>query len=181
MVEVNVRELILRGNAPEGLKANALYLSGCTGLKALPEGLKANTLDLRGCTGLLQPTTKTDNVAAWLEANGVLSTGGKVILYKAVDGNGYTRRGLSGETQWIVGNTYVHPAWDPVNSECGFGKYHACAKPSYCYQFYPARTSRIISIEVAIADLYAWPLDKAEYPTKIGFRKGIVLTMEAAR
>lgn len=69
----DVRDLILRGRAPDGLtvrghlnlahqpalrslpanlSATSIDLSGCTGLAALPDGLRASRLVLDGCTAL---------------------------------------------------------------------------------------------------------------------------------
>jgi hypothetical protein len=111
--------------------------------------------------------------AGWLEDEGVQASKGKVVLFKRVSSDFKTQEGMPNETQWIVGSTVEHHAWNPTSEECGEGKYHACSRPFFCDEFRSKSGDRYVAIEIAVKDLYAWPA--ASYPHKVAFRKGKVL------
>jgi hypothetical protein len=161
----NGYEFEVKGN--KTIIKGPLYLSGCTGLTTLPDGLEVDgNLYLRGCTGLIiQPFLKRWNVPIINE---------KVILYKRVSEDFLTQEGTDHETHWAIGSTLTHPDWRPESDECVAGKFHACARPTWCNSFRSNKGDRYIAVEVAVEDLYEWT-DNPQYPQKIGFRKGTVL------
>jgi hypothetical protein len=109
----------------------------------------------------------------WLDHQGIEDTEA-VILFKRVSKDLKTQEGTPRETTWPIGATLEHPAWRPHTAECGAGKFHACSRPYFCDEFRNGdRSDRYIAIQIAKADLYAWP--NPEYPHKIAFRKGTVL------
>jgi hypothetical protein len=108
----------------------------------------------------------------WFDANGVEKTA-KVILFKRVSKDFKTQEGTSNETLWPVGSVVEHLSWNPTNSECGEGKFHACSTAHFCDEFRNLRDDRYIAIEVARKDTHAWK--NPSYPHKIAFKKGKVL------
>ena len=109
----------------------------------------------------------------WLDQQGI-DEAETVILYKRVSKDFKTQEREKWETTWAIGSTLEHPKWKPTDQECGAGKFHACSRPHFCDEFRDGdRSDRYIAIEIAKADLYAWP--NPEYPHKIAFRKGTVL------
>jgi hypothetical protein len=118
-------------------------------------------------------TPSTTN--AWLSAHGVTPDKEQnVILFKRVSANFRTQEGTQNETLWKVGLTLTHPKWNPTESECGEGKFHACAKTYFCDEFRFQKGDRYVAIQVAVNDLYVWPKNPG-YPHKIAFRSGTVL------
>jgi len=109
----------------------------------------------------------------FLEREGIEVTDGSVVLYKRVSKDWKTQEGTDRETTWTVGSVLEHPRWEPKQSECGAGKYHACSRPYFVDEFRNKDGDRYIALRVAVADLYEWP--NPEYPHKIAFRKGTVL------
>ena len=77
------------------------------------------------------------------------------------------------ETLWTIGSTLIHPHPDLKKTECGEGKFHACATPTDADQFRDTTGDRYIALSVPIKKAYAWP--KPDYPFKIGFSEGTVL------
>ena len=99
---------------------------------------------------------------------------GGVIVYKRVSFDYKTQEGTPNETLWIIGSTIEHPSWNPHEQECGAGKFHACAKTSWCDVFRNNKTDKYIAIEVAEQDLYEWTKNPS-FPQKIGFKKGKIV------
>ena len=98
---------------------------------------------------------------------------GKCVLYKKVSSDFKTQENTINETLWEIGKTITHKNWNPTKSECGEGKFHACATPRFCNEFRNNFGDRYIAISVKIADTYEWK--NGNYPTKIAFREGKVL------
>ena len=96
-----------------------------------------------------------------------------VVLFKKVSHEYKTQENTKNETLWIVGSAVEHQNWNPAQSECGEGKFHACARPYFCDDFRSEPGDRYVAIQVAVADLYEWK--NPQYPHKIAFRKGKVL------
>jgi hypothetical protein len=99
---------------------------------------------------------------------------GNIILYKKVSKDFKTQEGTINETLWKIGNIVKHPNWNPLSSECGEGKFHACIKPFWCDSFRNVKGDKYIAIKVNVKDLYEWT-NSPSYPQKIGFRKGKVI------
>ena len=116
---------------------------------------------------------KKDALEIWLEKEKLEIKDGSVILYKRVSYAFKTQEGTKNETLWSIGSTLEHPTWKPDGKECGEGKYHACSRAKFCDGFRNKSGDRYIKIEVRIEDMYAW--ENPSYPSKIAFRKGIVL------
>jgi len=95
-----------------------------------------------------------------------------IILYKKVSKDFKTQENTANETLWLPGTKVEHHNWNPTNSECGEGKFHACAKPYWCDIFRTNKGDRYISVKVNINDIYEWK-DNPVYPFKIGFRKAL--------
>ncbi len=108
----------------------------------------------------------------WLESQAIESAK-TVILFKKVSKDFKTQEGGKKETLWAVGSTLEHATWEPKTEECGEGKFHACSRPYFCDEFRNEKGDRYIALQVAKADLFAWP--NPYYPHKIAFRKGKVL------
>ena len=100
--------------------------------------------------------------------------GDSYVIFKRVSCDNKTQEGTENETLWIAGSVVEHPKWNPSEKECGEGKYHGCAKASWCDTFRSKRGDKYISILVEARDLYEWT-NSPTYPQKIGFRKGVVL------
>ena len=116
---------------------------------------------------------KKDALEIWLEKEKLEIKDGAVILYKRVSHDFKTQEGTKNETLWEVGTTLEHPRWKPDDKECGAGKYHACSRTKFCDEFRNKSGDRYIKLQVRIEDMYAW--ENPIYPSKIAFRKGIVL------
>ena len=123
--------------------------------------------------GIIQVVPVKDN-AGWLEAEGVTESDGAVVLYKRISKDWLTQEGAPNQTTWVIGEVKTHPAWNPTESECGAGKFHACSRPYFCDEFRETPGDRYIAIQVKVSDdLHAWP--GATYPHKIAFRECVVL------
>jgi hypothetical protein len=110
----------------------------------------------------------------YLERFNVETKGDKVYLYKRVSRDFKTQEGTENETLWMIGSTVEHPDWKPESSECGEGKFHACARPHWCSVFRSEKGDKFIKIEVDKKDIYEWK-NNPQYPQKIGFREGKVV------
>lgn len=113
-----------------------------------------------------------DGVEGWLDKEAI-EDGATIVLYKRVSKDFKTQEREPWETTWTAGAKLEHPKWSPSRGECGEGKFHACSRPYFCDEFRTVQGDRYIAIEVAKADLYAWP--NPAYPHKIAFRAGKVL------
>ena len=113
----------------------------------------------------------------FLDREGVEIKKGGVILFKKVSKDFKTQKDTKNETLWEIGSTVTHPAWQPKESECGEGKFHASSRPYFCDEFrIGIRDDKYIAVQIAVKDLkdlYEWP--NGLYPHKIAFRKGNVL------
>lgn len=98
----------------------------------------------------------------------------KIILYKRVSDDFKTQEYTSNETKWVIGEYIEHHNWDPKNSECGGGKFHACALPFLCDKYRYLPNDKYIAIEVDLKDIFDWQEEK-NHPNKIAFRAGTVL------
>lgn len=98
-----------------------------------------------------------------------------VILYKRVSHDFKTQEHTCNETLWTIGTTLNHKAWNPIDYECGSGKFHACPEPIYCDAFRSLSNDRYIAIKINIDDLYLWNSTEPSYPDKIAFKAGEVL------
>jgi hypothetical protein len=127
---------------------------------------------LKSKTATIIKPVKSEGVEGWLEAEGIKPSK-SVILFKRVSSDFKTQEREPNETLWTVGTTLTHPSWNPKESECGSGKYHACSRPYFCDEFRTIKGDRYIAIEIKKKDLYAWP--NAQYPHKIAFMAGTVL------
>ena len=99
---------------------------------------------------------------------------GKVILFKRVSKDFKTQEDTINETSWIINSIVKHNSWNPENSECGKGKFHACSRPFFCDEFRSIRGDKYIAIEVLIKDLFEWK-DNPQFIHKIAFRNCKVL------
>jgi hypothetical protein len=113
-----------------------------------------------------------EGVPGWLDQQGI---GEKktVVLFKKVSADFKTQENTPNQTDWTIGRTVNHPAWNPTAQECGPGKFHGCSQAYFCDEFRFGEGDRYIAIEIAKKDLYAWP--NPGYPNKIAFRSGKVL------
>jgi hypothetical protein len=109
----------------------------------------------------------------YLDREGIQQTKGNIILFKRVSFDYKTQEGTRNETIWKLKSILTHPAWNPQESECGEGKYHACSRPYFCDEFRSNKTDIYIAVKIAKKDLFEWK--DASYPHKIAFRKGTVL------
>ena len=121
-------------------------------------------------TAIIQRYKPIDN---WFERNGIKKSK-KVIFYKKVSKDFKTQENTKNKTVWEIGSIVEHPNWNPKESECGEGKFHACSRPYFCDEFRNELEDKYIAVEIDRKDLYEWK-DKPSYPYKIGFRKGKVL------
>ena len=111
----------------------------------------------------------------WLESQGVKSNKGYVILFKRVSSDLKTQENTVNETTWSLGQTLTHPAWLPIDNECGEGQYHACSRSYFCDEFRSTQGDRYVAIKISVKDLHAWTGLNVNFPHKIAFRKGTVL------
>jgi hypothetical protein len=109
----------------------------------------------------------------FLEREAVKQAKGSVVLFKKVSKEFQTQENTSNETKWVIGSTVTHPKWNPEQSECGGGKFHACSRPYFCDEFRSCVGDRYVAIEIKVVNLYEWP--NATYTHKIAFREGKVL------
>jgi hypothetical protein len=116
---------------------------------------------------------RREGVAGWLEDHAIAVEADRVLLYKRVSSDFLTQQGKAWEQRWDPGSTVEHSAWEPESSECGPCKFHACARPYFADEFCDGMNDRYVAVEIAVADLYAWP--NPSYPHKIAFRAGRVL------
>ena len=97
-----------------------------------------------------------------------------IFLYKRVSKDFKTQEGTKNETLWEIGKEVIHSNWNPSNSECGEGKFHACAKTKWCDVFRNKKDDKYIKIKVNINDLFEWK-NNPTFPQKIAFRKCLVV------
>jgi hypothetical protein len=96
------------------------------------------------------------------------------IFYKKVSKCFKTQENTKNETLWLIGSTVTHKEWNPTESECGKGKFHAVVKPHFADEFRNEENDKYIAIQIKADDLYEWE-NNPNYPHKIGFREGFVL------
>ena len=82
----------------------------------------------------------------WFDYHGVNATDGHVVLYKAVDDQLRSGRGMP----YPLGEVVEAPDWSPVD-ECG-GGLHLCATAHHATAYFPP-ASRWLACRVAVADL----------------------------
>ena len=156
---------------PENIQFNNggdLYLNSYN--VPLPENIQFNN------GGNVKLKGKTINVnTSYLKRFKINIENENIILYKKVSNEFKTQEKTSNETIWTVGTEIEHPNWNPLNGECGEGKFHACAKPFWCDVFRQNKKDKYIAIQVNIKDIHEWK-DNPSYPQKIGFRKGKILS-----
>ena len=109
----------------------------------------------------------------YLEREGIDVKKGCVILFKKTSKDFLTQENTTNQTEWEIGSTVTHPAWNPTQEECGSGKFHACSRPYFCDEFRNVKGDRYIAIKIKVEDLHEWP--NGSYPHKIAFREGVVL------
>jgi hypothetical protein len=118
--------------------------------------------------------TRPKGISGWLNSQAVKAVDGFVVLFKRVSKDFKTQEGTDHETNWAIGQTLEHPAWNPKGQECGAGKFHACSRPYFCNEFrFKLSDDRYIAVKIAVKDIYAWP--NGQYLYKVAFRKGTVL------
>jgi len=131
--------------------------------------------DLKFTIEKISKTAIIQNVkdVGFFERNGIKKTN-KVVLYKKVSKDFLTQEGTHNETLWKIGTTVKHPSWNPKESECGEGKFHAVSRPYFADEFRNKHGDRYIAIAIDLKDIYEWK-NNPSYPHKIGFRRGTVL------
>ena len=112
-------------------------------------------------------------VVGWLDREGIELEKGHVIIFKRVSKDFKTQEKTANETLWAIGSTVTCAKYNPKESECGEGKFHACSRPYFCDEFREAKDDRYIAIKVLVKDMHAW--EGASYPHKIGFKGGTIL------
>lgn len=123
---------------------------------------------------IIKVPTPEWTVAGWLDRDAVEIENKTVTLFKRVSNDLKTQEGTKNETVWVIGTELEHPSWNPKDSECGEGKFHACSRAYFCDQFRDKSGDRYVAIQVKVNDIHAWK-DRPYYPHKIAFRKGKVL------
>jgi hypothetical protein len=174
---------------PEGIQFNNGGDVDLSSLTTIPEGIQFNNggdVDLSPLTTLPKGiqfnnggyvylnSGKKQVGTSYLKRFNVEVKGNVAILFKRVSKDYKTQEGQPYETSWKVGTTLTHPKWNPEEEECGAGKFHACAKPSWCDKFRSKKGDKYIAIEVYIKDLFEWK-NGPSYPQKIAFRECKVL------
>ena len=106
--------------------------------------------------------------------NGLETVEGSLTLYKRVSKDLMTQENTENETRWTPDTTVTHKNWHPTDSECGAGKFHACAAPYLADEFRDVEGDRYVALSIKVADLYAWR-GFPQYPNKVAFREGKVL------
>jgi uncharacterized protein (DUF2249 family) len=137
---------------------------------SLPEGCTlsaGNDLDLRS-------VTKKLNMSYLQRFNVQKNENGFYLLNKKVSKDFKTQENTDNETLWEIGTILIHKKWNSDKSECGKGKFHACAKPFWCDSFRNEKGDRYIEIGVKEEDLFEWKYNP-RFPQKIGFRSAIVI------
>ena len=115
------------------------------------------------------------NLADWVSTNDCTKINAStLLLYKRVSERFLTQEETNNQTEWVVGKTLIHSDYNPAQSECGAGQFHACAKPFFCDQFRDIRGDKYIALAVKIKDVFVWKKNPS-YPHKIAFRSGKVL------
>ena len=105
-------------------------------------------------------------VEAWADQYGGqrIDGGDKLLLYKAVDKDFMSGRGMS----YAPGTTPECSDWDGGVEECG-GGLHFCARAVDTLQFFQ-NAQKFVACPVAIADIAA-PKANARYPSKVKARR----------
>ena len=130
---------------------------------------------IKGKYAHIQKPFTAKDLTDWIEIWGAKKQGKKLVLYKRVSKDFKTQEGQSWETDWSIGNTLEFKTWEPGESECGSGKFHACATPGLCDQFRNEKADdKYIAILVDKKDCFVWK-DSPDYPSKISVRKAKVL------
>jgi hypothetical protein len=108
----------------------------------------------------------------WFENNAIKKTK-NIILYKRVSKEFKTQEDTNNETLWKIGTVVTHKNWNPMQGECGEGKFHAVSRPYFADEFRNKRDDRYIAIKIALKNLYEWK--NPQYPNKIAFKCGKVI------
>jgi hypothetical protein len=124
---------------------------------------------------IIIPKLSIDNNDEWFENEAVENTDNNVVLFKRVSADFKTQEGTPNETVWTVGETITHNNWNPTNSECGAGKFHACSRPHFCDEFRSNKDDKYVAIKINVKDLHAWTGKDVQFTHKIAFRTGKVL------
>jgi hypothetical protein len=112
-------------------------------------------------------------ITDYFEREGIEIKNGRAILFKKVSKDFKTQERQPNETLWEISSIVEHKNYNPKDSECGEGKFHAVSRPYFGDEFRNKAGDRYIAIEVFVKDTYQW--GKPEYPHKISFRKCKVL------
>jgi hypothetical protein len=130
---------------------------------------------IKGKYAHIQKPFTAKTLTDWIEIWGAKKQGKKLVLYKRVSKDFKTQEGQPWETDWSVGKTLEFKTWKPGESECGSGKFHACAAPGLCDQFRTEKADdKYITILVDKKDCFVWG-NNPSYPSKISVRKAKVL------
>ena len=152
---------------PENIQFNNGGDVDLSSLTSLPENIQFNN------GGDVYLRSKKINVKkSYIERFNLQVNNNNVFLFKRISENYKTQENTLNETLWLPGTIVEHKDWMPEKSECGEGKFHACAKPYWCDCFRNKKRDRYISILVNINDLFEWKRNPS-YPQKIGFRKAL--------
>jgi hypothetical protein len=120
---------------------------------------------------IIEPIAK-EGTEGWLDSQGI-KTEDTVILFKRVSIDFKTQEGTPNETSWTPGTKGTHQNWNPMNSECGEGKFHACSRTYFCDEFRNNKDDKYVALLIKKEDLYSWP--NPTYPHKIAFKSYEVL------
>lgn len=116
------------------------------------------------------------NSDKFLRRFGIVPKNGKIVVYKRVSKDFKTQEKTKNETTWTIGKTLSIPKNQiDLSSECGPGKFHACAVPLQCDKFRSIDKDRYIAIQVDLKYLHDYKIEAKAFPTKIRFTKGKVL------
>jgi len=110
-------------------------------------------------TGGQQTTLAIDTPADWCDYYGVEVTDDVAILYKALNDDFTSPRGMS----YAPGTIPEAPDWDGLASECG-GGLHFSPTPAMAFDFHSSAT-RFAACPVRLSDLVVHP--DPQYPQKI--------------
>ncbi len=99
---------------------------------------------------------------------------GYFIIFKRVSFDYKTQENTENETKWLPGTEVIHHLFNPI-SECGKGKFHACAFPAWCDIFRKVIKDKYVAIAVAEEDFSEYIKSDRQYHQKIAFKKGKVL------
>ena len=173
---------------PENVQFNNGGFVNLSSLTELPENVEFNNggyVYLDSLTELPENVQFNNGGDVWLKEGKqelkpyidrckVEKEGDYVYLYKKVSKDFKTQENTENETLWKIGSTLEHPDWNPTQSECGPGKFHACAKPHWCNYFRNEKGDKYIQIKIHVNDIYEWK-NNPTFPQKISFKKATVI------